>query len=106
MQIINQTGSGFEKAASKLTNEQLDRPIDEVVSPKAEVEVPTESVPETPVESEPEVKTEEEERVPKSRFLTMHQRAIEAEKALRQFEAERESEPERQVPVADDADLK
>lgn len=111
MQIINQLGGGFEKERSKLTNEQLDRPIDEVVAPKeteAEVEEPTESVPESPVEPESEVASEqpEEDRVPKSRFLTMHQRAIEAEKALRQFEAERENALEPARPVADDADLK
>jgi len=109
MQIINQLGSGFEKAVAKLTNEQLDRPIDEVVSPKAEVEEPTESVPESPVETEVEeapAEPTEEDKVPKSRFLTMHQRAIEAEKALRQFEAERENAPEPARAVADDADLK
>lgn len=102
MQIINQTGSGFEKSASKLTQEQLDRPIDVVVA-----ESSAESVPETNIEVASEVSREtEEDKVPKSRFLTMHQRAIEAEKALRQFEAERENEPEPTRPVADDADLK
>lgn len=110
MQQIIQTGGGFEKAASKLTNEQLDIPIDEVVA-QSEAEAPVESVPETPIEVEPEtpeVKTPEveEEKVPKSRFLTMHQRAIEAEKALRQFAAERASEPEPQREVANDEDLK
>lgn len=95
------TPQGFEKAADKLTQEQLDRPVDEVV-----VEAPTESVPETPIETpvvEAPAETEED-RVPKSRFLTMHQRAIDAEKALRQFEAERVETPA--APVADDADLK
>lgn len=103
MQQIVQTGAGFEKATAKLTQEQLDRPIDEVVAGS-----PAESVPETNIEPvpEPEAKVEEEEKVPKSRFLTMHQRAIEAEKALRQFEAERGNEPEPTRPVADDADLK
>lgn len=103
------TPRGFEKASAKLTNEQLDRPIDEVVAPSEEV-ASSESVPETPIEevSEPEVsKTEsEEEKVPKSRFLTMHQRAVEAEKALRQFEAERESRPEPVIQVDEDAELK
>lgn len=103
MQIINQSGSGFEKSASKLTQEQLDKPIDVVVA-----ESSAESVPETNVEvPEVEAKAEpEEDKVPKSRFMTMHQRAIEAEKALRQFEAERASEPAKEVPKADDADLK
>lgn len=99
MQIINQSGRGFEKAESKLTNEQLDRPIDEVVAGS-----PAESVPETNIEV-PEA-VAEEDKVPKSRFLTMSKRAIEAEKALRQFEAEREYAPEPVQPLADDADLK
>jgi len=104
------TTRGFEKAADKLTAEQLDRPVDEVVAPPKEAEVvaPTESVPETPIQTEPEtpvVEESEEEKVPKSRFLTMHQRAVEAEKALRAFEAERAERPE-PVPVSDDADLK
>ncbi len=101
---------GFEKASDKLSAEQLDKPVDEVVE-----EAPSESVPETPIE--PEVPTEtpvetpvepevEEEKVPKSRFLTMHQRAIEAEKALRTFEAERANTPEPVVSISDDADLK
>ena len=42
------TYKGFEKASAKLTNEQLDRPIDEVVAPKSEEVAPSESVPETP----------------------------------------------------------
>lgn len=101
MQIITQIGGGFEKERSKLTNEQLDRPIDEVVAaPSAE------SVPEQAIETVPEAAPAEEEKVPKSRFLTMHQRAVEAEKALRQFEAERETTPEPVKPIADDADLK
>lgn len=101
MEII-QTPRGFEKASDKLTSEQLDRPIDEVVAGS-----PAESVPETTIE--PEIKPEavaEEEKVPKSRFLTMHQRAVEAEKALRAFEAERAERPETVTPVTDDADLK
>lgn len=102
---------GFEKAADKLTTEQLDRPVDEVV-----VEAPTESVPETPVEAKPEEPKEEakaapaeepeEEKVPKSRFLTMHQRAVEAEKALRAFEAERAQAPVEKAPVGDDAEIR
>src|SRR5665213_17110 len=96
MDNIQITGRGFEKASSKLTSEQLDRPIDEVVAPSEEV-APSESVPETPVEtvSEPEVSTPEpeEEKVPKSRFLTMAKRAIETEKAARAYVAERESRP-------------
>lgn len=99
------TNRGFEKASDKLTEEQLNRPLDEVV-----VEAPTESVPETPVETAPEPETAvvvveetEEEKVPKSRFLTMHQRAVEAEKALRAFEAERTIAPVETVIPDDEA---
>lgn len=104
------TAKGFEKASAKLTNEQLDRPIDEVVAPKSEEVAPSESVSETPIETVPEpvVSTPEpeEEKVPKSRFLTMHQRAVEAEKALRQFEAERKESPELVIQVDEDDELK
>lgn len=104
------TYKGFEKASAKLTNEQLDRPIDEVVAPKSEEVAPSESVPETPSSevSPEEVSTPEpeEEKVPKSRFLTMAKRAIEAEKAARAYEAERESRPEPVIAVDDDEDLK
>lgn len=109
------TPQGFERASDKLTPEQLDRSVDEVV-----VEAPTESVPETPVEIVPEpaaeapaeaeaeaaASPEEEEKVPKSRFLTVHQRAIEAEKKIRQLEADYASKPETKTPAADDADLR
>lgn len=99
---------GFEKAADKLPEGQLDRPLDEV-----DAEAPAESVPETPVEPaeivEPVVETPAEEieeaKVPRSRFLTMHQRAIEAEKALRQFEAERTTAPAAPA-LSDDEDLR
>lgn len=99
---------GFERASDKLTNEQLDRPVDEVVSPEEKQEAPVESVPEQPVETEspePEKEPEEEERVPKSRFLTMSQRAIAAERALRAFEAERDTTPQYE-PVGDDDELR
>lgn len=110
------TPRGFERASDKLTAEQLDRPIDDVVvPPKAEEVAPSESVPEKPIETTPEPVPEpvqpepvvetEEDKVPKSRFLTMHQRAVEAEKALRAFEAERASQPQVVTPVADDEDL-
>lgn len=97
------TPRGFEKAIDKLTPEQLDRNVGEVV-----VEPSTESAPETVVEPvvETPVEPTEEEKVPKSRFLTMHQRAIEAEKALRTFEAERALAPVEKPVIADDADLK
>ena len=110
MENIQVTGKGFEKASAKLTNEQLDRPIDEVVAPKSEEVAPSESVPETPSSevSPEEVSTPEpeEEKVPKSRFLTMAKRAIEAEKAARAYEAERESRPEPVIAVDDDEELK
>lgn len=101
------TPRGFEKAIDKLTSDQLDRNVGEVV-----VEPSTESAPETVIEPvveapvEPVVEPTEEEKVPKSRFLTMHQRAIEAEKALRTFEAERANTPVEKPVIADDADLK
>jgi len=109
------TPKGFEEARAKLTPEQLDKPVDEVDAEPTAESVPEEAVkPEAepekePVEEEskePEAKAEEEEeKVPKSRFLTMHQRAIEAEKALRQFEAERANQPEPVTPIADDEEL-
>ncbi len=102
------TAKGFEKASDKLTAEQLDKPIDEVV-----VEPSTESVPETvtepvsPENTEPTVvEPVEEEKVPKSRFLTMHQRAVEAEKALRAFEAEKANRSEPVQSLGEDEDLK
>lgn len=100
------TPQGFETATSKLTEEQLDRPVGEVVEEQS-----SESAPETDIEPAPteEQETEpevEEDKVPKSRFLTMHQRAIEAEKALRQFEAERANQPEPVANLIDDEELK
>jgi hypothetical protein len=103
---------GFEKQADKLTAEQLDRPVDEVVAPpkEAEAETPAESVPESPVETKPEPEAPapepQEEKVPKSRFLTMSQRAIQAERALRTYEAEQANKPEPVQPIGDDAELK
>lgn len=101
------TPKGFERASDKLTQEQLDKPVDEVVAEPSAESVPEEAiVPEVTVEEakapEPEP---EEEKVPKSRFLTMHQRAVEAEKALRAFEAERANHVE-EAPQATDEDLK
>ena len=108
MENIVITPQGFEKASDKLTAEQLDKPVDEVVAEPA-----AESVPEEAIKTEPEAEqatpdkpVEEEEKVPKSRFLTMHQRAVEAEKALRAFEAERASQPVQREPIADDESLK
>lgn len=98
----------FERAVDKLTQDQLDTPVDEV-----DVEPSTESVPEEAVEpdteaatpeiKQPEPEPEEEEKVPKSRFLTVHQRAIEAEKRLRQFEAQAK-QPKEETPVLSDDD--
>lgn len=102
------TPQGFEKAVSKLTPEQLDRPVDEVA-----VEAPTESVPETPVETTPEVPAEptaepepEEDKVPKSRFLTVHQRAIEAERQNRELQAQLAQAPVAAVQPPSDEDLR
>lgn len=102
METIEISGRGFEKASDKLSQEQLNRPIDEVV-----VEPSTESVPEPAVEApkvEPQAEPEED-KVPKSRFLTVSQRAIDAEKRLREYEAERATQTEVK-PAYDDADLK
>lgn len=108
MEIQNITPQGFEKAADKLTSEQLDRPVDEVVE-----ETSSESVPEPVIEPVSPEQTEEapaepvdEEKVPKSRFLTMHQRAIEAEKLNREYEAEKANASEPVAPVTDDASLR
>jgi len=127
------TPQGFEREMDKLTPEQLDAPVDAVEAEPTAESVPEEAAEQKPEEhkeseeeseEEPEEVTEtpdeeaeateeeseeepEEERVPKSRFLTMHQRAVEAERALRQFEAEsanRSEEPKK--PLPDDADLK
>lgn len=101
MENITISSRGFEKASDKLTTEQLNRSIDEVV-----VEPSTESVPEPVVEPAPiEAPADvEEDKVPKSRFLTVSQRAIDAENRLREYEAER-AVPEVK-PAYDDADLK
>lgn len=103
------THRGFEKATDKLTTEQLDRPVGEVVeAEKLEAEAPAESAPVNPIETEskaPETvnpEPEEEEKVPKSRFLTMARRTIEAERALRTFESERGQQTESVVPKGDD----
>lgn len=110
---------GFEKASSKLPEGSLDKPFDEVVAEPAAESVPEEAVettpePEAPVQEEtvnlpePVVPEPEEEKVPKSRFLTMHERAVNAEKRATQLEAERSTYSARQEPVkpADDEDLK
>lgn len=92
-----------------MTPEQLDRGVDEVVVEPSTESVPKEAVnveSETVVEPEKEPEPVEEEKVPKSRFLTMHQRAVDAEKALRTFEAERANKPEEVAPLIDDESLK
>lgn len=121
MADIEITPRGFERESDKLTEAQLDAPVDDEVveepssesvpeeavesEPEAEEESPDESKAEEIAESEPE--EEEEERVPKSRFLTMHQRAVEAEKLLRQLEADRANQPEKQEAVfADDESIR
>lgn len=80
-----------------MTSEELDKPIDAVVQKTPEpavapaVEPEAEIVPEA---AEAPVEVVEEAKVPKSRFLTMHSRAIEAEKLLAQERAERSQVPE------------
>lgn len=94
METVNIGPRGFEKASDTMTSAELDSPVDVVVeavppdetpepavAPTAEPEIET-----TTTEAEPEV---EEAKVPKSRFLTMHQRAVEAERQLRELEAQR-----------------
>ncbi len=108
--------ANFERAMDKLTTEQLNESVsdekDEVVAEPSAESVPEKAAEETveiePKAEEPAKEPEaEEEKVPKSRFLTMHQRAVEAEKALRQFEAERVNSPEQNKPaIADDEELK
>lgn len=103
MENIIISGRGFEKASDKLSQEQLNRSIDEVVA-----EPSAESVPEPVIEPASAVEAPaepEEDKVPKSRFLTVSQRAIDAEKLNRQYEAERAVQTEVK-PAYDDADLK
>jgi len=87
------TPKGYERKMDTLSADQLDKPIDQYV------EKTEESVEETPapvveataenIEESVESPTEEveEERVPKSRFLTMHQRAKQAEEEKEALEA-------------------
>lgn len=101
MENIVITPKGFERASDKL-GAQLDNNLDDVV-----VEEPSsESVPETVIETAPEpAKEPDEEKVPKSRFLTVSQRAIDAEKKLREYEAERSREVVAE-PADEDEELK
>lgn len=90
METVNISPQGFQKARDAIASTDLDKPIDQVVvettpepaeAPTAQPEIEN-AEPETPI-------VEEEARVPKSRFLTMHSRAVEAEKLLAQERAER-----------------
>ena len=104
-----ENNQSFERASDKLTQEQLDSPADAVVEEQSSESVPETDIEPAPIEDvveETPIEEVEEDKVPKSRFLTMHQRAIEAERLNRQFEAERASTPEPVTPVSDDADLK
>lgn len=110
METVNISPRGFTKAASGLTQEQLDKPIDDVAqAPQLVVESSPEPVVEETVDSTPTEITEEveveEAKVPKSRFLTMHQRAVEAEKRLREYEAERSQQPEIAVQETETTEL-
>lgn len=113
MEKIEITPKGFQREADKLTAEQLDAPIDEVVgepTPESVPEAATEPEPKeepTPAEEQAQENPEpEEEKVPKSRFRTVHQRAVEAEKRLRQLEAELEEREEPEEPIADDETIR
>lgn len=106
MDNVSITPKGWKSARSAMSSEQLDKPVDAVVAPvttepAVESAPAPEIKPEEPAAVEPEA---EEAKVPKSRFLTMHQRAVDAEKALREFEAERaheQREPLQETAVAD-----
>lgn len=102
MEQINISNRGFEKASDKLSQEQLNKPIDEVVAEPSAESVPEPVVEPAKVEAPAET---EEDKVPKSRFLTVSQRAIDAEKRLREYEAERAVQTEVK-PEHDDEDLK
>lgn len=75
-----------------MSSEELDKPIDAVVvtTPEPAVAPAAEPVVEiAPEATAAETEVVEEAKVPKSRFLTMHSRAVEAEKLLAQERAER-----------------
>ncbi len=100
MPDINITPRGFKLAKDEFTAEQLDKPIGTYVA-ETTTEPAVESAPEPEIKVEESTATEntvepevEEAKVPKSRFLTMHSRAVEAEKKLREIEAERSYQPE------------
>lgn len=99
---INITPKGFKLASSEFTAEQLDKPIG-TYAPAGATEQAVESDPNPEIKQEESaasspaentvVEEVEEAKVPKSRFLTMHSRAIDAEKRLREMEAERTYQP-------------
>ena len=89
---INIGPKGFERVSDSMTSAELDAPVDVVVEPAPAEETPEPAVAPTAepeIETTPEAPAEEEAKVPKSRFLTMHQRAVEAERQLREYEAQR-----------------
>lgn len=107
MEQVNISPQGFEKVRNGMTSEDLDKPVDVVVEETPELPVaPTaEVVPEVADSAPAPVVEEEEAKVPKSRFLTMHSRAIEAEKLLAQERAERASQPTEAVQPVETAEL-
>lgn len=87
---INITPQGFQKVTSGMSSEELDKPVDAVVETTPEPAVAPAAEPKAEIVPEAASTEEvEEAKVPKSRFLTMHSRAIEAEKLLAQERAER-----------------
>jgi hypothetical protein len=101
---INISPKGFEKASDSMTSAELDSPVDVVVEPAEAEETPepAEAPTATPEVETPEV---EEAKVPKSRFLTMHQRAVEAERQLREYEAQRASQAPEPVQKPEETEL-
>lgn len=107
---INISPRGFEKASDSLTSTELDKPVDVVVEPTIVEEITEPAVAPTAepeietIETKPEAEVEEA-KVPKSRFLTMHQRAVEAEKRLREIEAERAQQSTEPTPRTETTEL-
>lgn len=102
---------GFEQQRDSLTPAELDGPIDAYVPPTEEPS--SESIPETEVvepvaetEPEPEPEEPEEDKVPKSRLLTVLQRAKEAEESKAALEERIAAlEQKKEAPAENDVDL-
>ncbi len=96
--------------SDKIDSAELDKPVDVVAEPASAEEAPEPAEaptaePEVEAPAEEEAPEAEEGRVPKSRFLTMHQRAVEAEKRLRELEAERAQQAPEAAPRSEPTEL-